>query len=385
AEDKRKELSGIADGLLSWRKQSESRSRIEAALSLAGSFLDIDVTALDQGKWLLNCQNGTLDLRTRKLRPHRRSDFITRCVPVAYDPSATCPTWEAFLDRIFDNRESLVRFQQKALGYSLTGDTREKCIFILYGPKGDNGKSTLLQAISTLLARYATEAAPELLMARKSERHPTEIADLHGARLVTALETGKRRSLNENLVKQMTGCGDKLKGRYMRQDFFEFYPEFKLFLATNHKPVIRGTDNAIWNRIRLIPFEVSIPKAEQDKNLPAKLQAELPGILNWAVEGCRLWLAEGMEPPEEVENATTGYREEMDVLAGFLADHCFIGEKATASAKDLYETYCKWCETNGEVPETQRSFGMSLTERGFERYRNNGMNWKGIGLKGEVF
>lgn len=303
---------------------------------------------------------------------------------MAYDSKAKAPKWDAFLRRIFADDVAVIDFVQRAVGYSVTGDTGEQCLFILHG-SGANGKSVLLEVLGRMLGAYAKQAAPDLLLAKTQDRHPTEVADLFGARLVTAIETSEGRRLAEALVKQMTG-GDKMKARFMRQDFFEFDATHKLWLATNHKPQVRGTDFAIWRRIRLIPFEVTIPKEEQVKGLAGKLLAEeSPGILAWMVQGCLAWQREGLTPPSKVIDATEAYREEMDVLAGFLDECCEINQdprKAqlfTTTAKELYEVYKQWCDRNGEHPETQQSFGMRLTERGLEREKGRyGWSWKGI-------
>lgn len=197
---------------------------------------------------------------------------------------------------------------------------------------------------------------------------------------MVSIETNDRRKFDEGLVKQLTGS-DRIKARFMRKDFFEFDPTHKLWLATNHKPVITGTDLGIWRRIRLIPFNVQIPDNEVDKRLPEKLTAELPGILAWAVQGCLDWQQEGLDPPECVLHATNQYQSEMDKLAGFIAECCVVHRNAKGTAKELYKTYSEWCEECGEYAESQRKFGMSLTERGFERIKHGtGWVWRGIGL-----
>jgi len=366
--------------------KSESEARIRAMLALAESEPGVPVLPedLDRDPWLLNCQNGTLDLRTGELRPHRREDLITRIIPVPYDPDASCPQWEAFLNRIMDGNQNLIRFIQRAVGYSLTGDVSEQVFFMCYGT-GANGKTVFLRTLLALLGEYGKPVDPELLMAHTGEVHPTIRADLMGARLAVAIETEEGRRLNETIVKWLTG-GDKLKARFMRQDFFEFEPTHKIWLATNHKPVIRGTDYAIWRRIRLIPFNVTIPVEEQDTRLPEKLREELAGILAWAVQGCLEWQRNGLGVPEEVKRATEGYRAEMDILAAFIADCCIIDKRAKVKASDLYKAYVEWCEENGERELSQRAFGMRLTERGFERQRSTrGTHlWLGIGLVTEV-
>ncbi|MDP8952545.1 MAG: phage/plasmid primase, P4 family, partial [Actinomycetota bacterium] len=253
---------------------------------------------------------------------------------------------------------------------------------ILYGP-GANGKSTLINVVLEMLGGYGKQAAPDLLMA-KHGAHPTELADLFGARLVAAQETEDGRRLAEGLVKQLTG-GDRIKARYMRQDFWEFDPTHKVWLATNHKPEIRGTDHAIWRRIRLIPFDVIIPKEEQDPRLPEKLRSELPGILAWAIEGCLAWQREGLGEPPEVRAATEGYRAEQDVLAAFFEECCVIREGTWAPFKDLYAAYAAWAEDSGEKPESKRKFGSRLKERGMEpdHGTDNIAIRHGIGLRRE--
>ena len=223
----------------------------------------------------------------------------------------------------------------------------------------------------------------ETFLVKKGQTIPNDVAALRGARLVAAVEVEAGRRLAEVLVKEMTG-GDTISARFMRAEWFEFKPEFKIFLATNHKPVIRGTDHAIWRRIHLVPFNVQVPDDEQDKELADKLKAELPGILNWALDGCILWQDAGLNPPEEVQAATQEYREEMDVLGDWLAECCIVAPGASALAKDLYSSYSKWAEDNGEKkPTTRKAFASSLKERQFERKtgKGNAAKWGGIGLR----
>ncbi|MCZ6625864.1 MAG: phage/plasmid primase, P4 family, partial [Deltaproteobacteria bacterium] len=291
------EDEALRKALASHAKSSEAERKIKAAISLAKSEPGIPLRAkdLDRDSWLLNVMNGTLDLRTGGLRPHRQEDLITKLAPGHYDPTATCPTWDSFLDRIFDGNKGIITFLQRAVGYGLTGDVSEQVLFLLYGT-GANGKSTFLNAIREALGEYAKQAAPDLLVAKRGVSHPTEIADIVGCRFLTSIEVEDGRRLAEALVKQITG-GDPIKGRFMNKDFFEFMPTHKIFMAVNHKPVIRGTDSAIWRRIRLVPFTVTFPEDEQDKKLPEKLKAELPGIFNWTVQGCLAWQREGLGIP----------------------------------------------------------------------------------------
>ena len=363
--------------------RSEAEAKILAMVALARSEPDIPIVShqLDADPWLLNVQNGTIDLRKGQLREHRHGDLITKLAPVTYDLKATCPRWLKFLDRIIDGNAALIDYIQKAIGYTLTGDVSEQVLFFQHGT-GANGKSTLSETVLALLGDYGKQAAPGLLTVKRGETHPTEIADLAGARFVASLEVDEGRRLAEALTKWLTG-GDRVKARFMRGDFFEFAPTHKLWLSANHKPTVFGVDVAVWRRIRLIPFNVVIPAEEQDRNLPAKLRTELPGILNWALEGCLTWQRDGLNPPPEVVTATDEYRAEQDTIAAFLADCCTLGDDKKASAQDLYVAYRQWCQENGEDPMPQRRFGRRLTDRGLSGgHRGTGGKrwWQGVGL-----
>jgi len=373
------------EALINFAMRSEQSGKLSAMISLAASEEGIPILPkeLDKDPWLLNVANGTIDLRTGELRPHRRGDLITKLIPVEYDPTAKCSRWERFLDEIMCGNKSLVYFLQRAAGMSLAGDTSEHVLFVLYGT-GRNGKSTLLNTLLAVMGDYGVQAAPDLLMAKRGERHPTELADLFGKRLVVSIESEQGRRLAESLVKTLTG-GDKIKARRMREDFWEFWPSHHLWLATNHKPQIRGTDVAIWSRIKLVPFNVQFldDDPRQDKQLGQKLLAELPGILRWCVEGCLAWQKDGLGVPEEVRAATESYRAEQDVVAAFLSDRCVVAPSAKAAVKDVYKAYLTWCEENGERPLTQREMGARLVERGFNRYRGGATGnymWRGLGL-----
>ncbi len=287
--------------------RSQQRERIEALIRLAQSDLAITPDAIDRLPWLLNVENGTLDLRSGELQPHRRDDFLTKLAPVAFDPTALCPTWLRFLERIFCADDSLIQFIQRAVGYALTGDTQEQCLFLLHGT-GANGKTTLLEAIRALMGDYARTADFATFLAKNHDAIRNDLAALKAARLVSASEVERGRRLNEPLVKQLTG-GDRITARFLHAEFFEFAPQFKLFLAANHKPEIRGMDEGIWRRVRLIPFEVMIPTGQQDKSLGEKLLTELPGILNWLIAGCLAWQRRWLQPPDRVVAATSSYRD----------------------------------------------------------------------------
>ena len=343
--------------------RSESDRSINAMVDLARSEVPISPEELDQDPWLFNCANGTIDLRTGRLRGHRREDFITKLVPVAYDPEAEHPLWDRFLDRILDGNQDLVDFMQRAVGYALTGSTIEQCLFILHGA-GANGKTTFLQTVGEILADYAMQTPTETLLVKGKGAISNDVARLKGARFVTASEAEAEQRLAENLIKQMTG-GDTLSARFLHQEYFDFKPTHKLFLGTNHKPVIKGTDHAIWRRIRLIPFEVTIPENERDPGLLDKLLGEAEGILAWAVEGCLRWRAGGLAAPAAVKRATDGYRSEMDVIARFIEDCCEQRSDSHTAGKDLFRAFEQWCSQNGEDPVTRNLFTRRLKESGF--------------------
>ena len=362
----------------------EAVSRRNAMLIASKHQVAIRHSELDTHSFLLNCANGTVNLKTGQLDPHQRRNLITHTTPVVYDPAATAPTWLQFLQGVFQGDHSLIQFIQKAVGYSLTGDVREQVLFICHGV-GSNGKSVFLNILRKLLGSLALQAAPDLLMADKQRRHPTEQADLFGKRLVVCQETEENRRFNETLVKQLTG-GEAVRARKMHEDFWEFNPTWKLWLSTNHRPEVRGTDHAIWRRIRLIKFNVKFydpgeGEPIKDLTMEDRLTAELPGILTWAVTGCLTWQREHLQTPAAVKTATESYRQDMDVLAAFLTECCVTHRHCEASAADLYLAYTQWCERSGEFAEKQRKFGMRLTERGYERYSNNGTWYRGVGLK----
>jgi putative DNA primase/helicase len=367
-----------------WAHRSESQRGIMATLAMAQSELAVGARPeqFDRDPYLLNCLNGTLDLRTGELGPHDPADFLSRAAGAPYRSTADCPTWRAFLARIFEGNPAVIEFVQRAVGYSLTGDTGERCLFFCYGT-GANGKSTLLETLQALLGDYALQADVETFFVHNRDGASSDIARLDGARLVAAVETGESRRLAESLVKQLTGR-DTVSARFLFHEFFQFRPEFKIWLIGNHKPVIRGTDNAIWDRIRMIPFTVTIPESERDPALPDRLRAELPGILRWAVQGALAWQRdEGLHPPAEVRGATAAYRDEMDTLASFIEECCLVDSNAMTSAKLLYSTYAKWTGDSGERPMTKTAFGSRLKERGFkaEATRTARM-WFGLRLPG---
>ena len=371
---KRKAIAGHA-------MKSESGNRIKAMISLAKSEVPITPEQLDQNPWLLTCINGTIDLKTGEKMKHQRGHFITQLVPVEFDKDALCSKWHSFLDRIMGGNDNLISFLQRAVGYSLTGENTEQCMFILYG-SGANGKSTFLQTLNFILGDYSKQTPTETLLVKQKGAIPNDVARLKGARFVTASEAESGQKFAESLIKQMTG-GDTISARFLHQEWFDFQPTHKLFLGTNHKPVINGTDHAIWRRIKLVPFEVTIPENERDRFLLDKLREESAGILSWAVRGCCEWQKKGLGIPDEVKEATETYRGEMDALAEFLKDCCVTGSSFKVSSRDLYGAYTAWCERNGEDHLKQRPFASQMKEKGFEQARigsSGNRGWKKLGL-----
>ena len=380
------DASSMGDGqertaLVKWALHSESRTRLVAMIDLAKSEPGVAISPdqLDHDPMLLNVKNGTLDLRTGSLRQHRREDLITKLAPVTYDVHATPVTWDRFLEQIMSGNDGLIRFLQKAVGYALTGDTSEQVMFILYG-EGANGKSTFLNTLFGIFGDYALQTPIQTLVAKRGFSIPNDLARLEGARLVAAAEAEDGQLLAESLVKQLTGQ-DRIPARYLYGEWFEFTPAFKIFLATNDKPEIRGTNHAIWRRIRLIPFEVTIPESRQDKHLAGKLQDELPGVLNWAIDGCLAWQKEGLGVPPEVKAATEGYRNEMDQVGRFLGECCVQQPAVDVRASELYQAYQAWCEASGEEPLSGTAFGRELGRRGFKKKRDGrGYRYVALGL-----
>jgi len=333
----------------------------------------------DSDAWLLNTPRGIVDLRTGDIEVHRRDAYCTKMT--AASPGGTCPLWNAFLDRVTDGDRELQAFLSRMVGYGLTADTREHALFFLYGT-GANGKSVFLSTVAGILNDYAKSAAIETFIASPSEHHPTDLAGLQGARLVTATETEDGRRWAESKIKTLTG-GDRIAARFMRQDFFEFTPVFKLVIAGNHKPGLRSVDEAIRRRLHLVPFTVTIPPAERDLSLSHKLRAEWGGILGWALGGCLEWQARGLNPPASVRDATEAYMAAEDGLAQWLDARCVQVPNAVGTAARLFADWKTWAESAGEYVGSQKRFSQTLEERGFKRTRVSGVGrgFQGIGLR----
>ena len=369
--------------------KSESANSLNAMVKLAESEPEIqaDISAFDTQPHLLNAANGVIDLRCGKLLPHTREMMLSNCVSIDYRRSATCPIFEAFLNRIFDGKPDLIGYLQRAVGYTLTGENSEQCFFLCYG-EGANGKSTLLETIHYLLNDTAAAIRTEALMKHQFTSHSghnEDIANLRGKRFVSAVETESGQHFAESQIKQLTG-GDTITASRKYGHNFSFQPQFKMWIAANHKPQISGTDEGIWRRIRLIPFAVRIPENERDNRLKERLQSELPGILAWAVRGAIAWYVDGLGKAFDIENANAEYRNEQDTVANFLSECCETGNGLTAFPFVLYERYKQWCSDNGEDYLDKRKFPASLDRLGYKKVaaKLNGQSrvvWQGIKIK----
>lgn len=360
--------------------EREGRLRSAVSLARAQSGVMAESSEFDRAPDLLNVQNGTLDLRSADLIPHDRAHRLTRCLDLDYRHDAPCPTWIAFLERVMDGNHALIEYLRRAVGYSLTGHTHEHCLFLLHGT-GANGKSTFTETIGDVLGEYAmrTQFATWLASERGEATH--EIAALAGARLVVSNEAESSARFAESLVKQATG-GDRMRGCFKYQNSFEFVPTFKLWLALNHKPTVRGTDEGFWRRIRLVPFSVTIPPEERDQTLRARLREELPGILSWAVRGAFEWYQYGLSDPDEVRQATDDYRSDQDFLADWINGSIESVEHWSENGSAIYKSYRAWCEAQGLKPTNNNTLAKMLRDRGFRNRKDSKgrSEWVGIRL-----
>jgi putative DNA primase/helicase len=334
----------------------------------------------DADPWLLNTPGGVVDLKTGRQRSHDRADRMTKITTAT--PSGDCPIWRQFLVEVTGGDADLQAYLQRMAGYTLTGSTQEHALFFLYGT-GANGKSVFVNTLATILGDYAANAPMDTFMETRTDRHPTDMAGLRGARFVAAIETEQGRRWAESKVKNLTG-GDKISARFMRQDFFEFFPQFKLVVAGNHKPAIRNIDEAMKRRLHLIPFTITVPPERRDKHLQQKLLAERDGILAWAVQGCLDWQRLGrLDPPQQVLEATEEYFEAEDALGRWLDERCVRESNAKSLAAELFNDWKQWADATGEFIGSQKRFSDLLIARGVEKWRNTvGLRgFRGIGLK----
>jgi putative DNA primase/helicase len=363
--------AGQRKRLTAWAMQSESEARLRAAINLAESELAIivDPNELDAEPWLFNAANGTIDFRTGELREHQRDDLLTRITAAVYDPEATAPQWDKFLEHITASDSKLADFLQRAVGYTLTGHTSEEVLFFSHGPTA-TGKSSTLEAFRTVLGEYGATADFETFLRRRGDADiRNDIARLAGARFVVSIEVEDGKALAEGLLKLLTG-GDTVAARFLYRETFEFQPRFKLWLAANTRPRVNADDAAIWRRIIQIPFSNVVPEADRDERVKLELRTNPQvhsAVLAWAVRGCLEWQQIGLAVPKCVLDYTAEYRAENDPLREWLADSCELDADAWTSNRDLRHSYEAWCETNGEKPLTAKAFTAALTAAGCTR------------------
>lgn len=381
-----KKSSDMAKAYTSWGKKSESSERMAAAVRWVRSLIPVEPIDMDRDPWLLNCLNGTIDLRTGELRDHRMEDLITKLCPVEYDPDAKFLLWDQFLERVQPTLE-MRGFLKRAAGYTATGLTIEEKLFFCYGDTA-TGKSTFLQAVRMSLGDYATTSQFDAFLQNdRSSTHLEHIARLAGARMVVSIEVDEGQRLAEALVKHITG-GEEVAASFKYGNTFNFMPAFQLWLAANHRPRVRADDNAIWRRILQLPFDVTIPEQERDPGVKSTLidvEVAGPAILAWIVQGCLEWQQVGLLPPTIVHEATTKYREEMDPLIDFLEEKCEKNDEVKgADNGNLYRAYEEWAKEAGvRRPLGRKSFTQALQANGFKQIRDGKMRyWPGLVISG---
>jgi putative DNA primase/helicase len=342
---------------------------------------------LDPNPWLLNVKNGTVDLRTGEIREHRYADWITKFLDIDYDPGAVAPRWERFLRESWP-LETIRTYLHRAAGYSATGSARERRVVVLHGV-GRNGKGTFVKTLREVLGGYARRAPTEMLMSKNVSTIPNDVADLRGIRLAYVSEVGENRHLDEAMVKDLTG-GEDIPARKLYGPWFTFRPTFTMWMLFNHKPIIRGTDRAIWDRIDMVPCDVRFRLQDEDDDgspladpyLDDELRKEQQGILAWVVRGAADWYQHGLGRPAEIRAATEEYRQEMDFLGKFLAENVIHERDSSVRSRDLFTAYVEWCKGSGEEPKSEKMFALSMTERGFTRAKGRQANvWQGLRLR----
>lgn len=371
--------SDLRKELIKWSSSSLSHGKMNKMLKLAETTMAIKHEEFDENKWLLNIKNGTIDLKTGNLMPHNKSNLITKMCNAAYDPAATSPLWINFLDTIFDGNADMVKFVQKMIGYSLTGDVSEKCFFILLGENGNNGKSVLINVLMRLFNDFGMQTPIDTLLSRKPGAQSNDLVRMKGARFVSSAEANKNCYFDEALVKRITG-NDPMTARLLYKEHITFYPECKIMIATNRVPRFDSADTAFNNRVKLINFNVSIPEAEQDKNLADKLYAELDGILSWAVSGCMLWQQEGLGDVPLVDETMVEIKCNSSI-GNFIQTCCVVSDTAKTVTRDLYEAYLLYhIEINdGSDPLNYVAFSQQLDFT--SGHTNRGNFRKGVALR----
>lgn len=365
-------------------KQLTSAKTVAAVASMASADPRIAATTeqWDCDRFLLNTPDGSVDLKTGRLQSHRSQDYLTKLTAVGPAEEAVCPNFARFLDRVTGSDYHIIRYLQRIFGYCLTGETLEHALFFVYGT-GANGKTTLVNTLLGMLGDYGSISPSETFTETHSgnDRHPTELAKLQGARLVVASEVESRARWAEAKLKNLSG-GDRITARFMRADFFEYVPQFKILISGNHKPTIRSVDEAMRRRLHLIPFNVTINEADRDTNLPLKLKSEWPGILRWAIDGCLEWQRQGLNPPKIVSDATEEYLASQDAIGRWLNECCVVSPQIGATkASHLYESWKQWADKGNEFVMSMVKFGDELSSRGFSKRTSNGILYEGLGLR----
>ena len=370
------------DGLDNFAHASQNNGRLKAAADLFKHEpgITIDPSMINRNIYLFNVQNGTVDLRTGELLPHRKEDYITKISPVFYDSQATCPKFDQFISQIMLDRKGLVDYLQRMSGYLLTGSIEEQCLFFLLGD-GSNGKSLFLNVLSKLYGDYCLRTGSSTLMKglRGAGSASPDLARLKGARVVRASELDHGDTFSESLIKDMSG-GEKIVCRRLYADYEEYDPQFKIVFAGNHKPRIIGDDLGIWRRFHLIPFDLLVTDDNKDPNLESKLFAELSGIFNWAIAGCLEWQKNDLQQPEEVRMAVAEYRRDSSPFELWLEEKCVLSDDASSTFADLYKSYDRWAAMQGEKPASKQALGKFLKAR-FRQQNTNNRAYCGIALK----
>lgn len=371
--------------LASTAHRARSASRIKSIIQLAKSDPRIQVPSkgLDVAGHLLNCPNGTLDLRNGELKEHSPEHRLTKLAGAEYDAGASCPRWQRFLEKVQPDAERR-DYLQRAVGYSLSANTGEECIFINVGG-GRNGKTTFIEVLRAAIGDYGLALPPETILKTHGDRIPNDIAQLPGRRFATISETAEGSRLDEEKIKRLSS-GDTTSARFMRGEFFEFVPVAKFWMSTNHEPGVRGNDDAIWRRIRLIPWDVQIDEKEVDRSLRRTLiEKELPGILAWAAEGYVRWTHRGLAEPQEIKGATARYRRGQDVIQLFLDECCERVKGGRIEVPKLRERLKTWCEENGYPEPKAQKLGRRLSDLGYGDDRDSGTRYRtGLELVGQT-
>ena len=365
-----------------WVNKSESRPRLEAMIKLAESEKPIADNGedWDSDPSLLGVANGVVDLRTGSLRAGKRSDKITRHIAVEFDPEAKCSTWEKFLNEIFGGDEEIINFLQRAIGYSITGETNEQVVFFLYGT-GANGKSTFIEVLRSAFGDYAYNLPFSAFELKASNNIRNDIAALEGRRFVTASEANESVQLNEALIKSLTGS-DSITARFLFKEFFTFEPKGKFWFALNHLPNVSDDSPGFWRRVRVIPFERQFMGENADPQLLQKLKAEAKGILAWAVRGATEWYEKRLQTPEKILSASRTYQKESDRIAEFIEERCVVGNNEHCTARALFDSYVQWAEANHEQRLTRQKFSQRMQAKGYTRtQKGHDKVWTWFGLK----